>query len=390
MRILQLHNDHQSLGGAPEVMAHEAEMLRGAGHEVEQYRVAPAEELKLNPVLAAAKAVWNVEATRDVARIIEHFRPDVAHVHTPFPIMSPAVFRTAKRLGVATVTTLHSYRWSCVAATCFRDGHVCEDCVGSKLKLPGVRHRCYHDSLAGSAALTTSLLVHRTLGTQQHKVDRWISLTGFGKRLLVRDGLPEHKIVVKPNSMADPGEPTGPADPPYVAFAARLVDVKGVETLLRAWPQVALGLTLKIAGDGVLRGAVEQAAAGDPSIEYLGWVGEDEVGRLMAGAQAMIVPSEWYEGLPLVVLRSLSYGTPLVVSDLENICEDVVADDTGVAFATGDAAALARALSTVVTEPTAWDERRARARTSYLARYTPEVDLARLEQIYADVRGERS
>ncbi|MBA3523546.1 MAG: glycosyltransferase [Geodermatophilaceae bacterium] len=385
MRILQLHNDHQSLGGAPEVMAHEAALLTGAGHVVEQYRVAPAETLGLSAVRSATKSIWNVEVTREVAAKITSFRPDVAHVHTPFPLMSPAVFRTAKRLGVPTVTTLHSYRWSCVAATCFRDGHVCEDCVGKTLKLPGIRHRCYHGSLGASAALTGSLLLHRTIGTQQHKVDRWISLTGFGKRLLERDGLPADKIVVKPNSMPDPGEPTGPAAEPYVAIAARLVDVKGIETLLRAWPQVTPGLTLKIAGDGALRGAVEAAAAAYPTIEYLGWLGEAEVGALMAGARAMIVPSEWYEGLPLVVLRSLSYGTPLVVSDLENICEDIVGDDTGVAFATGDAAALAAALSGIVTAPQVWADRRAVARQSYLDRYTPEVDLARLEQIYRDV-----
>lgn len=384
MRILQLHNDHEAHGGAPEVMEHEAGLLRGAGHEVRQYRVPPASGL--NPVQAATKAVWNVRATRDVAAVIGEFRPDVVHVHTPFPVMSPAVFRTAKGLGVPTVTTLHSYRWSCVAATCFRDGHVCEDCVGSRLKLPGIRHRCYHGSLAGSAALTTSLLVHRALGTQQHKVDRWISLTGFGKRLLERDGLPADKIVVKPNSMADPGEPTGPdLERPYVALAARLVDVKGVETLLRAWPRVSPGITLKIAGDGALRPAVEAAAAADPSVEYVGWLGEAEVGDLMRDALAMIVPSEWYEGLPLVVLRSLSYGTPLVVSDLENICEDVVGDDTGVAFATGDAAALAAVLCTVVDDRAGWLARRSRARASYLARYTPEVDLARLEEIYRDV-----
>lgn len=390
MRILQLHNDHQSLGGAPEVMEHEAGLLRRAGHIVEQYRLPPAEELGLSPLRAAAKAVWNVEATRDVARLITEFGPDVAHVHTPFPLMSPAVFRTAVGMGVPTVTTLHSYRYSCIAATCFRDGHVCEDCVGKRLKLPGIRHRCYHSSLGGSTALTASLLLHRQLGTLHHKIDRFISLTAFGKRLLVRDGLPEDKIIVKPNSMADPGEPTGQVDPPYVAIAARLIDVKGIETLLRAWPHVTPGVALKIAGDGPLRDAVEQAAAGDRSIEYLGWVGEAEVGRLMAGAQAMIVPSEWYEGLPLVILRSLSYGTPLVVSDLENICEDVIGDGAGVAFAVGNPASLAAALSSIVTDRGDWLARRDRARQSYLSRYTPEQDVRSLEGIYAEVIAARS
>ncbi len=386
MRILQLHNDHQSLGGAPQVMDHEAGLLRGAGHSVEQYRLPPAEELGLSGIRAAAKSVWNVEASREVARTIKDFRPDVAHVHTPFPLLSPAVFRTAVGLGIPTATTLHSYRYSCIAATCFRDGHVCEDCVGKTLKLPGIRHRCYHDSLGASTALTSSLLLHRGLGTLHHKIDKFISLTGFGKRLLVRDGIPEQKITVKPNSVADPGVPAGADEQaPYVAFAGRLIDVKGVDTLLRAWRDVPAGLTLKIAGDGPLRSAVEQRAAGDPTIEYLGWVSEEDVGVLMAGARCMIVPSEWYEGLPLVVLRSLSHGTPLVVSDLENICEDVVADGAGVAFAVGNPVSLAATLSDLIADRGGWQSRRERARQSYVVRYTPSADLARLEAIYTEV-----
>ncbi len=90
------------------------------------------------------------------------------HVHTPFPLMSPVVFRAAHKLGVPAVTTLHSYRYSCVAGTCVRDGHICEDCVGSKLKLPGIRlPRATTTACRRSAALTISLAVHRALGTFQ-------------------------------------------------------------------------------------------------------------------------------------------------------------------------------------------------------------------------------
>ncbi|CAN5266361.1 glycosyltransferase [soil metagenome] len=386
MRILQLHNHHQSKGGAMEVLAHEAELLSAAGHSVTEYTLPPAEEMGLTAVRAGLKSIWNVEASRDVADRIREFRPDVVHAHTVWPLMSPAVFRTAIGMGVPTVNTLHSYRYSCIAATCFRDGHVCEDCVGKTLKLPGIRHRCYHDSLGGSTALTASLLLHRGVGTLHRKIDRFISLTGFGKRLLIRDGLPEAKITVKPNSVTDPGPPTGPdTAEPYVAFAGRLIDVKGIETLLRAWPDVAPGLTLKIAGDGPLRPLVEERAAAVPSITYLCWVSETDVGTLMAGARAMIVPSEWYEGLPLVILRSLSFGTPLVVSDLENISEDVVTDGAGVSFEVGKAASLAAALGDVVADPAGWLARRERARKSYLERYTPMEDVRRLEAIYGAV-----
>ncbi len=386
MRVLQMHNHHLGKGGAMEVLAYEAALLSAGGHAVEQYTLPAAEELGLSSVRAGLKAVWNVEASREAGRRIRAFRPDVVHVHTPFPLMSPAVFRAAARERVPAVTTVHSYRWSCIAATCFRDNAICEDCIGSRLKLAGIRHRCYHDSVGGSAALTAGLVLHRQLGTMD-TIDRFITLTDFAKQVLVRDGVPAARIAVKSNSVPDPGSAGQPVeDAPYVAFVGRYLDVKGVRTLLDAWSQVAPGLRLKLAGDGELRALVDERAAADPSIENLGWCSEEQVGELMAGARCVIVPSEWYEaGVPMVTLRSLSFGTPVVSSNLENISSEVVADDTGVTFEVGSARSLAAALDDVLRDPLSWQQRRARARASYLRRYTPAGNLERLLAIYADV-----
>lgn len=387
MRVLQLHNHHQSLGGAMEVLAHEAILLTGGGHEVREYTLAPTEELGLSGVRAGLKAVWNVEASRDVEDLIRTFRPDVVHVHTPFPLMSPAVYRAAHRLGVPAVGTLHSYRYSCIAAMCHRDGAICEDCIGKRIKLDGVRHRCYHDSLGASLALTTGLAVHRTLGTFHHAVTRFLALTDFARDLMIRDGFPADKVVVKHNSVPDPGVADGDrSGDGSVVFAGRLMDVKGVRTMLDAWRQAEHSdLQLRIAGDGPLRGVVEEAARADPSISYEGWVPEIEIFDLMGRARAVLVPSEWYEGGgPLVTLRSLAVGTPVVISDLENISQYVREDGTGVAFEPGNAQSLAGVLTQVAADPAGWRARRTLARRSYETRYSPEVDLPRLEAIYAD------
>jgi glycosyltransferase involved in cell wall biosynthesis len=320
---------------------------------------------------------------------ITQFQPDVVHVHTPFPLLSPAVFRVAARLHVPAVTTVHSYRYSCIAATCYRDGHTCEDCVGTRLKLPGIVHKCYHDSRGASGALTAGLVLHRAIGTFRD-INRFITLTDFSRRLLIRDGIPESHITVKPNFVPDPGDATyRPPAQPYVAFVGRLIDVKGVETLLDAWARGNHGLVLRIAGDGPLRGLVEDRARDDPSIQYHGWLDLDDISGFMADATCVVVPSQWYEGgVPLVVLRSLAVGTPVIVSDLENICEDVLRDGSGMAFATGDASSLAGAFATLDSDPHTWRERRTAARDAYARHYSPTANAASLISIYEAVVAE--
>lgn len=370
-----------------EVLAHEAQLLSGAGHDVEQFTLPAAQELGLSPLRAGAKAIWNVEAQRETSRRIRDFRPAVVHVHTPFPLMSPSVFRAAHAAGVPAVTTLHSYRWSCVAGTCVRDGAICEDCVGSKFKLSGIRHSCYHDSPMASTALTLGLGVHRAVGTMHRSVSRYLTLTGFMRRLMIRDGYPAEKIVVKPNSVPDPGvAERHTAGTRFVFIAARLIEIKGIRTLLDAWTAAdTSGLRLVIAGDGELRPLVEQRAASDPSIEFLGWLPEAALTERMRDAEVVLVPSQWFEGLPLVILRSLSVGTPLLVSDLENFSEDVVGDGVGWSFTTGDVSDLARHLSMIARDPERSAALRSAARASYESRYSPQVDLVRLETLYREL-----
>lgn len=388
MRILQAHNRHASLGGADAVVAVDRELLLGAGHEVEQLLLEPAGESGRSKVGHAVDATWNRAAVHRLTELVERFRPDVLHVHTPFPTLSPAVFAQARRLGVATVGTVHSFRYSCLPGTLRRDGAICEDCVGHRLKWPGVRHRCYHGSAAGSGALAVSLAVHGLRGTFRRDVQRFLPLTRFAADILVRDGVPEDHITVKPNCVADPG-PTPPAADRTagVLFLGRLVEEKGITTLLRAWTEHDPGLPLVIAGDGPLADDVRAAAAGsDRRITWLGRVSEAEAAALQAQAQVTVVPSEWYEaGPPLVLLQALAAATPVVCTDLANIA--ATAEEAGAAdvFPLGDAAALAAAVRRLGEDRDLLTRRARAGRLLYERDHTPASALSTLERVYGEV-----
>lgn len=390
MRILQVHNRHSTRGGADEVMDAEAGLLRGAGHEVNQYTQASGAQSGGNSAINAVNAVWNRTACREISQVMDQFSPDIVHVHTPFPLLSPAVFRVVSRHHTPAVTTVHSYRYSCIAGTCLRDSQLCEDCVGRTWKSPGIRHKCYHGSYAASSALTVSLGAHRMLGTFDRKVSRYITLTEFARQLLIRDGMAPDRVVVKPNSVPDPGNPvrrTGEAS--YALFAGRLVEEKGVRTLLEAWREVGDRLRLVIAGDGPLRPLVDEAARSNPNIVVLGWLDAQELQSRMACAELVVVPSEWYEE-PLTLLQALAAGRPVIASDLENTSETVVAARAGLTFRVGDPRSLASTVLDGVDGLGSLRDMGERGRAAYEERFTPEVMVDSLQKIYRSAISEYS
>jgi len=390
MKILQLHNRQLLVGGgADAVVEYERGLLRSAGHDVEVLIVDNRETLERSSrARAAAKSVWNLSAARDVGRAIESFAPEVVHVHTPFPLMSPAVFRVAARRGVATVATVHSFRYSCVKAVFYRDGRVCEDCLGRAVKLPAIRHRCYHDSALGSTALVTSLAVHRLLGTFRDDVDAWIAPSDFMRSKLVAEGLPAQKVVTKPYTIPDPGYRRD-AVGDHALFAGRLEPEKGLETLLDAWQLMRDAPPLTVAGDGSLRDLVQRAAARDDRITFKGWLDQRALAAELAVARFLILSSEWYEAsLPVVAIQAIAAGTPIIASDVGNFSEAIRPGDNGFLFQSGSADSLAA----VVERAWGVDDRRslaAGARQTYLDRHSEEHGAEWLEAVYRLALAER-
>ena len=132
------------------------------------------------------------------------------------------------------VQTLHNYRLSCPAGIFYRDGRVCEDCLGKAVAWPGVLHGCYRGSRAGTAAVAAMLAGHRLFGTWRRKVDLYIALNEFMRKKAIAGGLPAERIVIKPNFVGhDPGVGEGRGG--FALFVAPAQSREGRAELLAAW-----------------------------------------------------------------------------------------------------------------------------------------------------------
>lgn len=385
MRILSIHNKYQIRGGEEESRESEERLLREMGHEVEAYEENNERVASLGAVDMALRTVWSTEAYNIVKQKLMETAYDVVHVQNFFPLISPSVYYAAKAEGVPVVQTLRNYRLLCPNGLFFRDGQVCEDCMGKAIPYPGVLHSCYRDSLPASGVTATMLTVHRTIKTWKQMVDVYIALTEFARQKFIEGGLPAEKIVVKPNFVhpdPSPGEGRGG----YALYVGRLSVEKGLDILLGAWKQLSNAIPLKIVGDGPLESQVVEVAKQFPHIEWLGRKPIAEVHALMGEAMVLIFPSKWYETFGRVAVEGFAKGTPTIAAQIGAIAELVDHGRTGLHFQPGNSTDLAAKVEWVLQHQTELAQMRQEARAEFEAKYTAQENYRRLMEIYSLVR----
>jgi glycosyltransferase involved in cell wall biosynthesis len=312
-------------------------------------------------------------------------RPDVVHVHNTFPLISPSIFHAIGHRA-ARVLTLHNYRLFCAAAIPMRDGRVCTDCLDSRSVLPALRHGCYRDSRAATVPLAAGVALHRALGTWSNHVEAFISLTDFQRELMSRSGLPAAKVHVKPNFY--PGRPTvipWQERESSVVFAGRLTAEKGVANLIRAWklwgeeaPQ------LELVGDGDQRPELEQMAAGLP-VRFLGQVTGTEAQEQIARARLLVLPSECFEGFPMVIQEAFAFGTPVAVARIGPLPSIVEHSVTGLVFESANPESLLHEVQTAWKSKGLLERLAQAARVEFETKYTEDANYRMLMAIYEDV-----
>lgn len=391
MKVLQVHNRYGSCApsGENQCVEEEAALLVSGGHVVTRF-VRESDEIRAQGALGVLRGAlatpWNPWMARAVRAEVDRQRPDVVHVHNTFPLISNAIF-SAIGPRAARVLTLHNYRLFCPAAIPMRAGAVCTDCLDRRSVLPALRHGCYRGSRAATLPLAIGVELHRRVGTWCNHVDAFIALTAFQRARMVAAGLPAELVHVKPNFY-----PGHPAVVPWAArrlavvFVGRLTAEKGVETLVRAWLRWGEAAPeLRIIGDGELRMELQRSCARAPRVpvRFLGQVPSETAQAEIAGARLLVLPSECFEGFPMVVREAFAFGTPAAASALGPLPSIVRKGESGVLFPPGDPDALLDAVRGLWHRPAELERLGQGARAAFEALYNEDANLGSLMDIYA-------
>lgn len=377
MKVLLIHNLYLERGGEDTVVAQELSLLLGRGHEVVPAYFNNAE---IKTPLDRARAAFRVSHSRAAAEALqtmaEKFRPDVAHVHNFFPLVTPGAIGALAECGVPIVQTLHNFRVVCPGGLLMRNGQPCEDCLGTSRRA-ALRWRCYRDSTAGSAAVAYMGRTFRRMAERNREFVTLVALTRFAKSRFVADGFDEDQVVVRPNFAPDIG--AGPEKRgPRLLYVGRLSHEKGAETVVRA--AAAVDGIVEIVGDGPETARLRAMAS--PNVIFAGRISREEVGSKLRNAAAVLVPSRWYEGFPMIVAEAMAAGTPILAARIGSLAEIVEDRETGWLLPIDDIQAWAHAMRSVLTDPEQLVRWGQKARRTYESLYNEESGYRSLIEIY--------
>lgn len=283
-------------------------------------------------------------------------RPDVVHLHAPFPPAELTWLATMwGRHRPATVVTYHS------------------DIV--RQRWLGALHRPIERLLLrrSDAVVATSESYRRT--SRQ--------LRGLGRCAVLPLGVDVERFARHATS-------TPPIPGRYVLFVGRLRHYKGVDHLIRAARLLPEDLTVVVAGTGPEGPALHELAHRlrlDDRVRFLGDVAGQDLPDLYHHAVALVLPAvNRAEAFGLVQLEAMAAGIPVVSTRLGTGVDEVNLDGvTGLTVPPGDPDSLATAIEQLVTDP----DLARRLGTGGLERvradYSVEAMIDRFEALYGDV-----
>ena len=390
MKILAIHNFHRkgSASGDDQVFKSETALLEAHGHTVVRYTVTNDSfdhSGALGKLRAAFGMLWSFRHYRAVRALIRRTQPDVVHIHTFFPLLSPSILYAAKRSGIPVVATLHDTRFVCPCATSLRGTELCNAC-GDGHYFRMCRYRCFKGSRLQSALVGLIFKYHRMRRSFYRQIDRYICLNDNQMALLRDIGFSRDKMVKKYNFVPDAEancKPITMAELPsrYAVFYGRIGEEKGVRTLMQIWTQLP-DIPLVVMGSGPMEKEFDAWAQRQPNVYFLGYTPHDRCLSIVKSGEFVVFPSIWYEGCSMVEIEAESLGKPLIATDLGFSAEAVIDGQNGRKVSLGDTDGFVRAIHALWDDPEICRTMGAYARADYESKYRPEDNYRRLIKIY--------
>ncbi len=349
MKILLINKFFFLKGGAERVFFDTKNILQKKGHQVIEFAMKhpnndPSEYGKFfvenvdltttKGILKAYKNLYSIKAKKKLEQLILQEKPDIAHLHNAYFQISPSIFSVLKKYKIPVVYTVHDYHLICPNYQLFTQNHICEKCKYHKY-YNAIRFKCKDNNLIKSCIIAGVMSFNKIFQFYEKRVDYFITPSLFMKQKLLEWNFCSYKRIVNIPLSVDLKQfktNTNVKDRKYFLYFGRFSHEKGIPILLNAIKNLE-NIPVKIMGDGPYKQYIQKLAKKQKNVEILPYQKQtSKIVEILSKAQAVIVPSIWFENYPMSILEAMSCQTPVIGSNIGGIPEMVINNKTGFTF----------------------------------------------------------
>lgn len=381
MKVLVVNDSFAAVGGAEKYSKSIVDALKDDGHIVETYTFHP-RSTKINFFLT----IFNPFVLLEIREKVKKEKPDVVHVNNFSRNLSGSIFIILHRLRIPTVWTVHDFEIACPKLSFVRMDK--EECEGYSL-------RCLNTKCVTARTGYTSIFYY-LFQFIKVSVNRSIIKKSNAEILCPNLALMEHiektmgrtSVSHNPNYITEV-DPSGGSDKKYLLCVGTLTEGKAFDLAIVALHELkkknqSLELDLFIVGEGPRKKALEKLCAElnmKDAVHFTGYREGRELSDLFKHCSLVIIPSRYSENFPLVALEAMSYGKPIIASDVRGL-NRVIDKTTGILFTNDRPNELATAIESLMNDQIKRREMGENGRRLILTTYSKRSHVMRLEGAY--------
>ena len=381
MNILIIHNFYAGYGGENNIVKEQYKLLKNMNHNVFMFK-RHNDQIKNKNIVYVFKNLFFKKLNQEIKKIIKEFKPDIAHVHNVFPLISSQIYNILWQYKIPIIQTVHNYRFACPNGIMFKNGKICDKCLSSNNFFECVYNKCYNNSIFYSIWYAYSIMI----GYKKHhfeKIDKFIVFNDFLKNILIKKGFADKKIHVIPNFISSSEYAPKYEKENYIVYVGRFSEEKGIFTLLKSIKKIK-NVNLKMLGDGGIKEKILEYINENNinNVELCGFIDGDKKDYIITKAKALIVPSECYETFGLVAIEAFSLGTLAIASNIGGL--KYIIDDgyNGLKFSLTNYNDLTEKIKFIINNENEMLQMSKNAYKTYIDKYTSCDHYKKLIELY--------
>jgi glycosyltransferase involved in cell wall biosynthesis len=300
-------------------------------------------------IATAINSIYSTESKQKLRLLLGENKIDIVQLNSITNYHTPSIIPIFNEAKIPIVWRILDYRLICPNSTFLSNDKICEACIQNKF-YNCILKKCKKNSLLASTLLAIENYTYSILPYYKN-VDMFLFQSEFTRDMFVKFGFDIKKThiiensydctEVKPNYIGDN----------YLLYFGRISKEKGILTLLKAMKAIP-DIKLKIVGDGPELVSYENYATENllKNVSFMGPKWGKDLDPIIKNSEFVIVPSEWYDPSPYVVLQAFAHGKPVVASNIGGLKDLIIDKNNGLLFKPGDPNDLSLTINNLILD----------------------------------------